>query len=75
MIDSLGKKNILTIFSLFLAVLILGILTKLTLFKTIFLICLIMILSPFNKKSSFKTYQYVFSGLLAIFFKPKNKVS
>ncbi|GAA2925289.1 DUF6020 family protein [Enterococcus raffinosus] len=74
MIDSLGKKNILTIFSLFLAVLILGILTKLTLFKTIFLICLIMILSPFNKKSSFKTYQYVFSGLLAILFALGNQI-
>ncbi|WP_251868267.1 hypothetical protein, partial [Enterococcus malodoratus] len=74
MIGYLDKRNMLIVFSLFLAVLILGILTKLTLFMSMVLLFLIMILSLLNNKSRIKTHQCIFSGLLAALFTLGNQI-
>lgn len=74
MIGYLDKKNMLTIFSLFLAVLILGILTKLTFFMSMVLLFLIISLSPLSNQSRLKSHQCIFSGLLAALFTLGNQI-
>lgn len=72
--EYLDKKDLLTSVGLFLAVMILGILTKLNLVMTIFLMIVIISLNPLSNKVRVKSSQCVFSALLAGLFAIGNQI-